>query len=39
VGRKLLDELDVPEPWRGNVAASLALIDDLEEQIAEVKET
>ena len=29
-GRKLLGELDVPEPWRGNVAASLELIDDLE---------
>ena len=35
-GRKLLARLEVPEPWRGNVAASLALIDDLEDQIAEV---
>ena len=25
----------LPEPWRGNVAASLALIDDLEAQVAE----
>ena len=34
-GRKLLARLEVPEPWRGNVTASLALIDDLEAQIAE----
>jgi transposase len=33
-GRELLARLEVPEPWRGNVAASLALIDDLEAQIA-----
>ena len=32
-GRKLLGRLDVPEPWRGNVAASLELIDDLTTQI------
>jgi transposase len=35
-GRELLARLDVPEPWRGNVTASLALIDDLERQISEV---
>jgi transposase len=34
-GRELLARLEVPEPWRGNVVASLALIDDLEVQIAE----
>jgi len=34
-GRRLLERLEVPEPWRGNVAASVALIDDLEHQIAE----
>ena len=34
-GRELLAELNVPEPWRGNVAAALTLIDDLEAQIAE----
>jgi transposase len=34
-GRKLLAEIEVPEPWRGNIAASLTLIDDLEAQIAE----
>jgi transposase len=33
-GRRLLAKLDVPEPWRGNVTASLVLIDDLEAQIA-----
>jgi transposase len=32
-GRRLLDRLQVPEPWRGNVSAALSLIDDLEEQI------
>ena len=35
-GRQLLARLDVPEPWRGNVSASLELIDDLECQISEV---
>src|SRR5437773_7095221 len=32
-GRELLARLDVPEPWLSNVTASLALIDDLGEQI------
>ena len=32
-GRGLLERLEVPEPWRGNVTASLELIDDLERQI------
>jgi len=32
-GRELLARLQVPEPWRSNVTASLALIDDLERQI------
>jgi transposase len=35
-GRLLLARLRVPEPWRGNVTASVALIDDLERQIAEI---
>jgi transposase len=35
-GRELLARLDVPEPWRSNVTASLALIDDLEGQISDV---
>jgi transposase len=33
-GRRLLERLEVPEPWRSNVTASVCLIDDLEEQIA-----
>ena len=32
-GRELLDRLDVPQPWRGTVDASLRLIDDLDRQI------
>ena len=32
-GRKLLEKLEVPEPWRSNVTASVSLIDDLEAQI------
>jgi transposase len=35
-GRRLLARLRVPEPWRGNITASVALIDDLEDQIAEI---
>jgi transposase len=35
-GRELLDRLDVPQPWRGTVDASLQLIDDLERQIAAI---
>ena len=33
-GRQLLDRLQIPDPWRRNVDASLELIDDLELQIA-----
>jgi len=36
-GRKLLDSLDVPEPWRGHVDASLLLIDQIERQIVEIE--
>jgi transposase len=32
-GRRLLAKLDVPEPWRSNVSASIELIDHLEDQI------
>jgi transposase len=32
-GRRLLQRLALPEPWVGNVAAALALIDDLDDQI------
>ena len=35
-GRRLLARLDVPEPWRGNVTASVELIDHLEDQIDQV---
>ena len=35
-GRRLLDRLEIPQPWRGSVDASLVLIDDLERQIAEI---
>jgi transposase len=35
-GRRLLARLRVPEPWRGNITASVELIDDLEDQIAEI---
>jgi transposase len=33
-GRRLLQRLSLPEPWRSSISASLALIDMLEEQIA-----
>ena len=33
-GRRLLKRLEVP--WRGNITASIELIDDLERQIAEI---
>ena len=35
-GRELLAGLDLPEPWRGNIDASLLLIDQLEAQVAEI---
>jgi transposase len=35
-GRRLLERLEVPEPWRSNVTASVKLIDDLEDQIADI---
>jgi transposase len=33
-GRNMLAGLDVPDPWRGTIDASVLLIDDLERQIA-----
>ena len=33
-GRALLARLQLPEPWRGNITASVELIDELECQIA-----
>jgi transposase len=35
-GRRLLERLEVPEPWRSNVTASVWLIDELERQIDEI---
>jgi transposase len=35
-GRRLLAKLDVPEPWRSNVNASIELIDHLERQIDQI---
>jgi transposase len=35
-GRRLLVKLDVPEPWRQNVSASIELIDHLEDQIDQI---
>ena len=36
-GRRLLDRLDFPEPWRGGVEASLQMIDDLDRQISGIE--
>ena len=36
-GRQLLARLDFPEPWRANVLAAVALIDDLDAQIADIE--
>jgi transposase len=36
-GRQLLRELEIPEPWRGHVDASVELIDELELRIAEIE--
>ena len=35
-GRRLLERLEVPEPWRSNVTASVWLIDELERHIDEI---
>ena len=36
-GRELLDRLQIPQPWRGTVDASLYLIDYLESEIDAVE--
>ena len=36
-GRKLLADLDIPEPWRAHVDASLELIDDLDRRIGAIE--
>ena len=35
-GRELLERLRVPEPWRGNLDASLVLVDQLDRRIAAI---
>jgi transposase len=35
-GRRLLGQLEIPEPWRSHVEASLVLIDDLEARITQI---
>ncbi|HME02418.1 MAG TPA: IS110 family transposase, partial [Solirubrobacteraceae bacterium] len=35
-GRELLERLEIPDPWRQTVDASLQLIDDLERQIDQI---
>ncbi len=37
-GRELLARLEIPEPWRGHVDASLVLIDDLTRRIEEIEQ-
>jgi len=37
-GRRLLERLDVPEPWLSTMRASLELIDDLDRRIAQIEQ-
>jgi transposase len=36
-GRELLERIDFPEPWRSDVLAAVALIDDLDSQITGIE--
>jgi hypothetical protein len=36
-GRRLLASLEIPEPWRGNLDATLVLVDDLDRRIAGIE--
>jgi transposase len=36
-GRQLLERLEFPEPWRGDVLTAVALIDDLDRQITAIE--
>ena len=36
-GRELLERLEVPDPWRSDVLAAVALIDELDHEITEVE--
>jgi transposase len=38
-GRQLLERLQFPEPWRGDIEASLRLIDELGEEIAGIEKS
>ncbi len=35
-GRAMLDRLELPEPWRGDIDAALRLIDSISDEIAEL---
>jgi transposase len=35
-GRRMLTELEIPEPWRSHIDASLVLIEDLEARITQI---
>jgi transposase len=35
-GRAMLDRLELPEPWRGDIEAALRLIDGISDEIAEL---
>ena len=37
-GRRLLERLDLPEPWLSTLATSLQLIDDLDRRISEIEQ-
>lgn len=37
-GRRLLQRLQLPQPWAGTVAASLRLIDELEREISHIEQ-
>ena len=36
-GRELLERIEFPDPWRADVLAAVALIDDLDRQIADIE--
>jgi transposase len=36
-GRQLLEQLEIPEPWQGNLTASLQLIDDVQDRIGQLE--
>src|ERR1700730_5096076 len=36
-GRELLERLELPDPWRANVLAAVAMIDELDREIREIE--